>query len=59
VEIGVSVRNEDVYIIQSGSSQVNDDLMELLIFINACKVASARRITAVYVYLGMLLSCVC
>ncbi|TPX45386.1 ribose-phosphate diphosphokinase [Synchytrium endobioticum] len=50
VEIGVSVRNEDVYIIQSGSSQVNDDLMELLIFINACKIASARRITAVLPY---------
>ncbi|TPX35967.1 ribose-phosphate diphosphokinase [Synchytrium microbalum] len=50
VEIGVSVRNEDVYIIQSGSSQVNDDLMELLIFINACKIASSRRITAVLPY---------
>ncbi|KAJ3295354.1 hypothetical protein HK104_002771 [Borealophlyctis nickersoniae] len=50
VEIGVSVRNEDVYLIQSGSSQVNDHLMELLIMINACKIASARRITAVLPY---------
>ncbi|KAJ3039582.1 Ribose-phosphate pyrophosphokinase 2 [Rhizophlyctis rosea] len=50
VEIGVSVRNEDVFIIQSGSSAVNDHLMELLIMINACKIASARRITAVLPY---------
>ena len=47
VEIGVSVRNEDVFIIQAGSAAVNDHLMELLIMINACKIASARRITAV------------
>ncbi|KAJ3188418.1 hypothetical protein HDU85_005569 [Gaertneriomyces sp. JEL0708] len=50
VEIGVSVRNEDVYIIQSGSTMTNDHLMELLIMINACKGASARRITAVLPY---------
>ncbi|KAF9973069.1 hypothetical protein BGZ73_003733 [Actinomortierella ambigua] len=50
VEIGVSVRNEDVYIIQSGSSKINDSLMELLIMINACKGASAERITAVIPY---------
>jgi len=49
IEIGVSVRNEDVYIIQSGSTAVNDHLMELLIMINACKIASAERITAVLV----------
>ncbi|KAJ3217153.1 hypothetical protein HDU67_008373 [Dinochytrium kinnereticum] len=47
VEIGISVRNEDVFIIQSGSSSINDHIMELLIMVNACKLASARRITAV------------
>ena len=47
VEIGESVRGEDVYIIQSGSGQVNDNLMELLIMINACKIASAYSVTAV------------
>lgn len=47
VEIGESVRGEDVYIVQSGSGEVNDMLMELLIMINACKIASAVRVTAV------------
>ncbi|KAL5512010.1 PRS4 [Sanghuangporus vaninii] len=47
VKIGESVREEDVFIIQSGCGDVNDNLMELLILINACKTASARRITAV------------
>ncbi|XP_065185900.1 ribose-phosphate pyrophosphokinase 2-like [Sycon ciliatum] len=47
VEIGESVRGEDVYIIQSGCGEVNDNLMELLIMINACKTASASRVTAV------------
>jgi len=47
VEIRESVRGEDVYIIQTGSGEVNDNLMELLIMINACKNASASRITAV------------
>ncbi|CAG8712828.1 12691_t:CDS:2 [Cetraspora pellucida] len=50
VEIGCSVRNEDVFIIQSGSTQINDHLMELLIMIAACKGASASRITAVMPY---------
>ncbi|KAG0363737.1 hypothetical protein BGZ54_008059, partial [Gamsiella multidivaricata] len=50
VEIGVSVRNEDVFIIQSGSPKINDSLMELLIMINACKGSSAQRITAVIPY---------
>ncbi|KAG0301470.1 hypothetical protein BGZ98_008332 [Dissophora globulifera] len=50
VEIGVSVRNEDVFIIQSGSPKINDSLMELLIMINACKGASAQRVTAVIPY---------
>ncbi|KAJ3390142.1 hypothetical protein HDU92_000638 [Lobulomyces angularis] len=47
VTIGESVRDEDVFIIQSGCGEINDNLMELLIIINACKTASARRITAV------------
>lgn len=47
VKISESVREEDVFIIQSGASDVNDNLMELLILISACKTASARRITAV------------
>ncbi|GES76738.1 ribose-phosphate pyrophosphokinase 1 [Rhizophagus clarus] len=50
VEIGCSVRDEDVFIIQSGSSHVNDHLMELLIMISACKGSSASRITAVMPY---------
>ena len=41
------VRDEDVFLIQSGCGEINDNLMELLIMINACKTASARRITAV------------
>ena len=47
-----SVRGKDVFIIQSTSSPVNDNLMELLIMIDACKRASAGRITAVMPYFG-------
>ncbi|GBP73763.1 Ribose-phosphate pyrophosphokinase 2 [Eumeta japonica] len=47
VEINESVRGEDVYIVQSGSGEINDNLMELFIMINACKIASAQRVTAV------------
>jgi ribose-phosphate pyrophosphokinase len=47
VKISESVRDEDVFILQSGCRDVNDNLMELLILISACKTASARRITAV------------
>ncbi|KAJ5080854.1 Ribose-phosphate diphosphokinase [Penicillium angulare] len=45
VNIGTSVRNQDVYIIQSGSSKINDSVMELLIMISACKGGSAKSIT--------------
>lgn len=45
-----SVRNQDVFIIQSGSETVNDHLMELLIMVKACKSASAQRVTAVMPY---------
>lgn len=47
VEIGESVRGEDVFIVQSGCGEINDMIMELLIMINACKIASASRVTAV------------
>ena len=47
VEIKESVRGKDVYIIQSGGGKVNDHLMELLIVISACKMASAKKVTAV------------
>ncbi|KAF9063714.1 phosphoribosyltransferase-like protein [Rhodocollybia butyracea] len=47
VKISESVREEDVFIIQSSCNDANDNLMELLILISACKMASARRITAV------------
>ena len=42
---GESVRGEDVYILQTGGGSVNDNLMELLIMINACKIASAERVS--------------
>ena len=47
VEIYESVREKDVYIVQSGGGKVNDHLMELLITISACKTASAKRVTAI------------
>jgi len=47
VRIAESVREDDVYIINTGCGQVNTALMELCIMIHACKIASAKRITAV------------
>ncbi len=47
-----TVRGKDVFIVQSTSAPVNDNLMELLILIDACKRASAGRITAVMPYFG-------
>ena len=52
VEINDNMRGKDVFIIQSTSSPVNDNLMELLVMIDALKRASARRITAVIPYFG-------
>ena len=52
VEVGESVRGKHVYIIQSTSGPVNDNLMELLILTDALKRASAREITAVIPYYG-------
>ena len=50
--IDENVRGEDVFVIQSTSYPANDNLMELLICIDALKRASARRITAVTPYFG-------
>ncbi|KIP11938.1 hypothetical protein PHLGIDRAFT_17766 [Phlebiopsis gigantea 11061_1 CR5-6] len=47
VTIIESVREDDVYIINTGCGQVNTSLMELCIMIHACKIASSKRITAV------------
>src|SRR6201998_2422476 len=52
VTIDENVRGEDVFVIQSTSYPANDNLMELLICIDALKRASAKRITAVLPYFG-------
>ncbi|MGB0669960.1 MAG: ribose-phosphate pyrophosphokinase [Rhodospirillales bacterium] len=52
VEIQENVRGEDVFVIQSTSYPANDNLMELLVCIDALKRGSARRITAVMPYFG-------
>jgi ribose-phosphate pyrophosphokinase len=52
VEVQENVRGEDIFVIQSTSYPANDNLMELLIMIDALKRASARRITAVIPYFG-------
>ena len=52
VEVQENVRGEDIFVIQSTSFPANDNLMELLIIIDALKRASARRITAVIPYFG-------
>ncbi|MDP9095365.1 MAG: ribose-phosphate pyrophosphokinase [Pseudomonadota bacterium] len=52
VEVHENVRGEDVFVIQSTSFPANDNLMELLITLDALRRASARRITAVIPYFG-------
>ena len=52
VEILENVRGEDVFVVQSTSYPANDNLMELLICIDALRRASAKRITAVLPYFG-------
>ena len=52
VEVQENVRGEDIFVIQSTSYPANDNLMELLIIIDALRRASARRITAVIPYFG-------
>ncbi len=52
VEIGDNVRGRDVYVIQPTCAPTNDNLMELLVMVDALRRASAQRITAVIPYLG-------
>ena len=52
VEILENVRGEDVFLIQSTSAPTNDNLMELLVCLDALKRASAHRVTAVMPYFG-------
>lgn len=52
VEFLENIRGEDVFIIQSTSTPVNDSLMELMVMIDAAKRSSAKRITAVIPYFG-------
>src|SRR3569623_2133507 len=52
VEIHENVRGEDMFVIQSTSAPANDNLMELLIMIDALRRASARRITALNPHFG-------
>jgi ribose-phosphate pyrophosphokinase len=52
VEINENVRGEDIFVIQSTSYPANDNLMELLVTLDALKRGSARRITAVLPYFG-------
>ena len=52
VEFLDNIRGEDVFIVQSTSTPVNDSLMELLVMIDAAKRSSASRITAVVPYFG-------
>src|SRR5271155_2468540 len=52
VEIHENIRGEDVFVVQSTSYPTNDNLMELLIALDALRRASARRVTAVIPYFG-------
>ncbi len=52
VEINENVRGEDVFVIQSTSYPANDNLMELLVTLDALRRGSARRVTAVVPYFG-------
>ena len=52
VEFQENIRGEDVFIIQSTATPVNDSLMELMIMIDAAKRSSSKRITAVIPYFG-------
>jgi len=52
VEIMENIRGEDVFVIQSTSSPANDNLMELLVMLDALRRSSARRVTAVVPYYG-------
>uniref|UniRef100_A0A1I8JA31 Pribosyltran_N domain-containing protein n=1 Tax=Macrostomum lignano TaxID=282301 RepID=A0A1I8JA31_9PLAT len=51
VEINETVRSRDVYIIQTGTKNVNNDIMELLVMMYACKTSDARTINVIMPYL--------
>lgn len=52
VEVASGLHNQEVYLVQSLSTPVNDDLMELLLTIDAAKRSGAKRITAIIPYYG-------
>src|ERR1700688_3488489 len=52
IEIMENVRGRDVFIVQPTGPPANDHLMELLVMVDACRRASAARITAVVPYFG-------
>lgn len=52
IEIDENIRSRDVFIVQSTCPPVNDNLMELLLMLDACKRSSSKRITAVMPYYG-------
>ena len=52
VELMENVRGRDVFIVQPTCPPANDNLMELLVMVDACRRASAARITAVVPYFG-------
>jgi len=52
VSLNETVRGSDVFIIQSTCTSINDNLMEMLIMVDACKRASASRVTCVVPYFG-------
>src|SRR5215467_6383570 len=52
VEVTENVRGGDVFVVQSTCPPANDNLMELLLMVDACRRASAARITAVVPYFG-------
>ena len=56
VQLLDNVRGKDVFILQSTCAPTNDNLMELMIMVDALKRASARRITAAIPYYGYALS---
>jgi ribose-phosphate pyrophosphokinase len=52
VEVGENIRGQDVFVLQSTCTPVNDNLMQLLIIMDALRRASANRVTAVIPYYG-------
>lgn len=52
IDIGASIRGDDIFLIQSTSAPVNDNLMELLIMVDAMRRASARSINVIMPYYG-------